>query len=210
MKKIILFCIILFFLPILSACSKNIDRSFSTKEPCELPCWYGLRLDESSKQDVIDTLHSLDFIEKSEIKEYQNIGSTSDNYDQITFTCTSTFQSEPCGTIEFHEDMLYAIVYDLKYQVTIKDAIDLYGDPEYYLVQTPLNEAGGCLISFVWENNFMLQSFDMYGSSKCDRLLSPEKPDSRLVLSTVEIIKSTDIDIQTNLTTRFDWNGILQ
>jgi hypothetical protein len=43
------------------------DISILTDQPCKAPCWYNLMPDVSSKQEALDTLTTLSFIDASRI-----------------------------------------------------------------------------------------------------------------------------------------------
>jgi hypothetical protein len=44
------------------------DRSFLTGTPCLAPCWYNLEIGKSSKNDVIEKLQTLEFIDQKTIQ----------------------------------------------------------------------------------------------------------------------------------------------
>jgi hypothetical protein len=49
--------------------SNYIDKSIISDQPCASPCWYGLRVGESSKDDVMKTILNLPFLDANTMKE---------------------------------------------------------------------------------------------------------------------------------------------
>jgi hypothetical protein len=46
-----------------------LDRSLLTDKPCMAPCWYGLDINKSTKDKVMETLKTLSFIDQNRIFE---------------------------------------------------------------------------------------------------------------------------------------------
>lgn len=64
-----------------------MDRSFITGKPCAAPCWYGLELDVSNKDDVIAALDRLPFVDQASIGEFGTAWLEDENAIGISYGC---------------------------------------------------------------------------------------------------------------------------
>ncbi len=48
-----------------------MDRSWLIGEPCYLPCWYGLKVGATTREESLSMIEHLTFIDKEEMGEYK-------------------------------------------------------------------------------------------------------------------------------------------
>ena len=73
----------------------RVDRSFVTGQPCDAPCWYELRLGESTIDDIRATLLQLPFVDQSTLFEW-NIGTDGSKLG-FYFDCVYYDSPGSCG-----------------------------------------------------------------------------------------------------------------
>ncbi len=125
----------------------RVDRSFVTGQPCDAPCWYGLRLGESTVDDIRATLLQLPFVDQSTLREW-NI-STDGSELGFHFDCVYYNPPGSCGVLETENGKLRKIVMSVQYPLTLQSSIDLLGIPEYYTTgPSPTEDI--CIVSVYW------------------------------------------------------------
>jgi hypothetical protein len=145
----------------------EIDRSFLTDQPCAAPCWYQLVPGKSSKDDVINTLKNLTFIEPNSIKEYGTKWINDDSAQSIIFACTHPIKKN-CGEIVISKDQLKLISLSVNFPLDIEAVVNKLGPPSYvdYGVYAP--EVGGCIVSFNWPDlNIEASNLDTRNNELC-------------------------------------------
>src|SRR5258706_10174236 len=117
-----------------------VDRSFVTSQPCEAPCWYGLRLGDSTLEDIRTTLPELPFVDKSQIYE-QPIGDFGPNERSFLVHCTYSKEAEFCAILETSQNgKLSKIIVIVAYELTLQTTIEDLGVPEFYNVSPSPNK----------------------------------------------------------------------
>src|SRR5947207_7639708 len=53
--------------------AEQVDKNPFPGIPCAAPCWHGLQINKSSKEDVLSTLDRLPFIDHNSYKEYTTL-----------------------------------------------------------------------------------------------------------------------------------------
>ncbi len=127
-----------------------IDRSFITKKPCAPPCWYGLELDHSGRDEVYATLKQLPFIDQSSIKEsegYEYLGDT--NAVEISWGCSHPIDKSCGGAILAHGKLIL-IWHSIGYDLSFKAVVDPLGPPAYIDYHPYHPDVGGCQIVLNW------------------------------------------------------------
>ena len=126
------------------------DLSFVSGEPCEAPCWYGLGLDVSTKNDVITTLGHLAFVEPESIREIESNLPGIGPATAVSFGCVYLPVHE-CGIIYIsnNQELVKRIHYSVSFTLTFEDLIAMMGTPGYirYDIWGP---GAGCNISLRW------------------------------------------------------------
>lgn len=145
----------------------EIDRSFLIDQPCGAPCWYRLIPGVSSKEDVINALKDIPFIEHNSIKEYGTKWNDDDSAKSIIFACSHPMKND-CGELVISKDNLKLISLSVNFPLDIETVINKLGPPSYvdYGVYAP--EVGGCIISFNWPKlNIEASNLDTRNNELC-------------------------------------------
>lgn len=125
----------------------RVDRSFVTGQPCDAPCWYKLRLEESTIDDIRATLAQLSFIDQSTLFEW-SIGTDGSKLG-FYFNCVYYSPPDYCGELVTEKGKLSRVVMAVRYPLTLELAIDRLGVPEFYTVDTSSTESN-CILSIYW------------------------------------------------------------
>jgi hypothetical protein len=124
------------------------DQSWLTGKPCAAPCWYGLETGVSTRQDSINRVEQLPFIDRSSI----NITNHLDfGYVDVSF---SYKRSQESGAFEmiFKPDILDSIYIYPNYRITFDQAVEKLGAPDGYWLRPISPESGACRLLVVWKN----------------------------------------------------------
>lgn len=132
----------------------RVDRSFVTGQPCDAPCWYGLRLEESTVDDIRATLLQLPFVDQSTLAEW-NI-STDGSELSFHFDCVYYNPPGSCGVLETENGRLRKIAMAVQYPLILRSSIDQLGIPEYYTaIPSPTEDI--CNLGIYWpEKNIIV------------------------------------------------------
>ena len=144
----------IFILMLVSSCSSvdsdsDIDRSFLTDEPCPAPCWYHLELGKSTREDVLQSLKTLPFINPQSIKESGATWMDDSSAKSIYFGCIHP-KTKDCGEITISDDRMKSIWFSVNYPLTTKMVVDKLGTPDYLDYGGYHPEVGGCVVLFYW------------------------------------------------------------
>lgn len=127
----------------------RVDRSFVTGQPCEAPCWYGLRVGESTLDDIRKTLPELPFADVDHIHE-QPTGAFGPNEKSFTIPCVYSEELESCAHLETSLDgILRGITIHIDYGLPLQAVVQKLGNPEYYTAD-PLPDQDICLLGIYW------------------------------------------------------------
>ncbi len=179
-----LLCVFLSFLPISGCSEKNVDRSFITQMPCASPCWYGLELDKSSKEEVISVLQTLPFVMKDSITVSDISYMYGNDSYAIHYDCSFTVKNHRCGTLEIVNGTLKSNWYQLGYELEISEIVDLIGPPDFVQFRTPIAEIGGCDLVFFWQDlNIAVSYYHQRITKPCDFVIAHEKinPNQKII-----------------------------
>lgn len=183
-----------------------VDRSLISGQPCEAPCWYGLKLGESSILDVRSTLQSLPFVNHSGVLE-QPINNGNPNQKIFIFSCVYLTYEYDCGSLETSSDgKLEKIYLSVLYPLTIQTLIDKLGAPEYYSVFGPSPNLSGCLIYIYWpQKNIYAQISDYPGNELCKNFKS-----ANIVLNLqIDAIRYEMLSVQEIQDSSLPWSDII-
>lgn len=141
---------------VLVACSgwKNdpkADRSFITDMPCAAPCWYSLIPGEATKENVLETLEGLPFIDQASVKEYGTVWNHDNSAESIRFGCSHP-RKEGCGAALVSNNQLEELWLTVNFPLDIETVVNKLGPPSFidYGIYAP--EVGGCFLSLVWSD----------------------------------------------------------
>jgi len=129
----------------------QIDRSFSTNQPCEAPCWYGLEVGKkTSNVELMETLQHLPFVQTDTVK----IGPF------VQYECPTHFDDH-CGQITIGNDgTILEIRFNVAYNLTIGEVVDKLGVPDYFVYNAPHPEVAiGCIVLLHWVNKRIAVSY---------------------------------------------------
>jgi hypothetical protein len=131
-----------------------MDRSILTDEPCQAPCWYGLELGSSGRDEIKNTLDKLSFINPDTIEEgpdYYYLDPTSDKYlpaEFISADCRSPQQR--CVVLEIVNKILASVELTPNYYLSIDEVVNHLGPPDY-IRAVLYQDNSTCMLVFSWE-----------------------------------------------------------
>jgi hypothetical protein len=137
----------------LSACNANqndplIDRSFVTSQPCAAPCWYGLEVDKSSREDAYATLRKLLFVDQTSINEYITIWQNDEQAVNVGWSCLHPKNDSCGGGARFSGNKLERLSLTPGYSFTFSDTVQKLGPPNYVSYFPGMDPK--CDLSLVW------------------------------------------------------------
>jgi len=139
---------------LITACSivnydRKADRSFLTDAPCPAPCWYHLELGKSTREDVLQSLKTLPFINPQSIKESGATWMDDSSAKSIYFGCIHP-RTEFCGEITLSDDRMRSIWLSVNYPLTTEMVLEKLGVPSYIDYGDYHFEVGGCVVDLGW------------------------------------------------------------
>ena len=183
---------------------KDADRSLMTQLPCAPPCWYGLELEKSTQDNVLNTLSTLPFVEKNSFSSH--IVSDSKDEVSIIYGCTYEFKQSHCGSFWIKDDKLSSIIYQLGYKLTFKEVVDLYGAPDSILSMAPIAPPGGCTLGIFWSAySLHIEFSDFYNDRPCRQMNEEGTIDPKLKVRFVMIDADEMSVYEPNLVIRSPW-----
>jgi hypothetical protein len=127
-----------------------VDRSFLTDEPCQAPCWYGLILDQSSEEDLLDTLSELHFIDQESIRLSRGYSILGDENAVIADWGCLDPKTNLCGGAWFEHGTLKSLWYSVGYNLPYSLVVEKLGPPEYIEYGPYHPDVGGCQLLLEW------------------------------------------------------------
>lgn len=128
---------------------KLVDKSLLTGEPCEPPCWYNITPGITSDNEALDIVSELDFINSDTIDLQRGsrggviVWQTIFSENQITN-----------GNIAFDQKgIVYSVIVVLSYHITLKELIEVIGDPDGIMTRPHIQYNGSvhCMnVYVVW------------------------------------------------------------
>jgi hypothetical protein len=150
--------IVFIFLIIYTGCSTfigptegEIDTSFITDQPCAPPCWHGIRLNESTKDDVYQILDQLPFILEGSVRERSGTWEEDDQAIFIDYRCPYAGNGE-CGDIVISDNQVRGIMFTVGYELTIEEVFQKLGRPDYVSYVPGSSHIVSCTFSLYWVN----------------------------------------------------------
>jgi hypothetical protein len=111
----------------------DADYSFIDGTPCEPPCWHGIILDKSNRDDVYETIESLPFVKSESIREWSSNSSWIEATDEIEVFYSCTYMSDGiCGGVRIVNNRVKSIWHWVGYRLTLEEVVDKLGDPSYW------------------------------------------------------------------------------
>jgi hypothetical protein len=147
----LLITIILLLLTTASCSNEDlVDRSFLTDEPCQAPCWYGLILDQSSEEDLLDTLSKLQFIDQESIRLSRGYSILGDDNAVIADWRCLDHITNLCGGAQLAHGTLKVLWYSVGYSLPFSLVVEKLGPPEYIEYGPYHPDVGGCQFTLIW------------------------------------------------------------
>ena len=192
-----------------SACSRagyndpRADHSFVTGEPCEMPCWYGLELDKSTQQEIVDTLNSLPFVDASSVYTSTRTWLNDDNATAINFSCLHP--EEPyCGAMAVSGDRFKFLTIIVGFPLTLETVVSKLGPPDY-ISSNGIVDSPEYILDLYWPEKNMQVSSRNSGVDYTYREIKTGKQISPNLLAT-EIVYAVK-DSFSSLIEQFPWPG---
>jgi hypothetical protein len=118
-----------------------VDQSWLIGQPCSVPCWQGLELGSSSRQNSIEVVKDLSFIYPEGVET---------NSRWVNYSCKQPPEST-CVSMEFDNDILNKIMLAINYRITIEQIADKLGSPDgFYFTITNPDDWTSCDIMILW------------------------------------------------------------
>ncbi|MEJ2353032.1 MAG: hypothetical protein P8Y03_24860 [Anaerolineales bacterium] len=141
-----------------------MDRSLLTGEPCPAPCWYGLELGKTTKEQALERVKTLSFIDPTHISEtdYQYSWGEPQERDisvLVSLPCRQP-QEDTCAKLEFVDNLLKAIYPIPNYSLSFGDVVAHLGPPDYFRLG-PVYPDGPqqCLAVLIWKERSIWVSY---------------------------------------------------
>ncbi len=122
------------------------DQSWLTGKPCAAPCWYGLEPGVSTRQDSINRVEQLPFVDRSSIK-FTNLP-----YLVGVSISFRKGQSSSGLAMDFESDALDSVYIFPNYRITFDQAVEKLGAPDGYWIQPIYPKSLGCRLLVIWKN----------------------------------------------------------
>jgi hypothetical protein len=194
----------------ISGCqSKNIvDQSFISQTPCRSPCWYGLELNKSNRQEVHNVLGILPFVKSSSVKDYDISFQYGNDSHSITYDCVYKVDTNNCGMLLIVNGKLISDWYGLGYDLRIKEVTNIYGPPDFLDYNSPLSETGGCDLAFYWpEHELRIGYGSLSNTQPCDLIKKIGKVDPDQKLTYIEFSTRDRLLLSRSAWTKITWPG---
>lgn len=192
------------------------DQSWLTDEPCKSPCWYQMHVGKTSRQEALELIKKLEFINPDPIREY-HIGTFDTIEDQkpenkgIVFNCVQP-QDRECTYLEFIGNYLSQVQVNLNFEISFKEIVERIGPPDYLdTIQNGGPEKTiGCGIRMVWvDRQLIAESFEWEIDSRRDLcyefIQNGKKPYQDLIVDNITIVGNEDI----SKFEQYKWNGFI-
>lgn len=183
-----------------------VDQSWLSDQLCSAPCWRGLELEVTSREEAIETVQKLTFVQK-------------DNYtinaDWVNFFCKDP-SNITCVSMAFKDDLLTNLGLYVNYRLTLEEIIEEIGNPDSFISNYRNPESIDCDIKLFWISRQM--TIDIYYTGHeyiCESLFaeSPKFPHEMLVLSveymTPNAIGDLIVEFQEYDNCYRPWNGFI-
>ena len=205
--------------PEITPSPEQIDKSPFTGIPCSAPCWYGLLIGKSNKNEVISIINTLKFIDQTTLNfNRMTMGGLDPNVSgqgvQITASCINP--RKQCLMVNVVDDVLTQIEIVLNYPINFVEAIGYLDNPDYIGQRIFVGEQITCEIFIIWESKqLVLSSGDIEGSDavkkSCDIVRDTGKTIGSLSIREVQYISIPGIKFMLSQFHEniFEYSGLL-
>jgi hypothetical protein len=142
-----------------------MDLSWKTKPACPYPCWYGLVVGESSKDDFLEVLPELSFLSGVEIhSKHYPIEFYDGKHHEIVIIPCEKHALRDCIIADFADDTLENIQLNLNYDLTIAEAIAEIGPPDNMCFSSPHPEMRFSQVYLKWVDRGFIMGHESNGN----------------------------------------------
>jgi hypothetical protein len=221
--KLTLFIKLLIFTVViaLTGCSSRIstpdktpmvDQSFLTGEICDPPCWHGLEINNSTKEDALSTLNQLPFIDASSIGEYETyLFNNGPLASEIAYKCAKS-NKYPCGILTFYDGKLIKNLITVNFELTLEGAVKRLGTPDHLIYFWP-NPYGSCEITVSWiKRGTSITLYDKKNYNECESIIdgngvSPNILVDAILYTSPEFLDENYVKNPGTCCTTIEWTG---
>ncbi len=173
-----------------------------TDSPCSAPCWQGLEIGVSTREEILATISALQFIDQKTIRVIpQSVPDLNpDNWVQgenIVATCINRW--EPCLRLTIAGDRLRDINVTLDPGTTIDDVIHYFGNPDYVGSHSRGGDVIDCRVELIWLKQqlilysiFLTEPEDV--QNRCYVVEENGTPSANLEIAEARYLPSEDIN----------------
>ena len=186
------------------------DRSWLTGDPCSPPCWYGLHLDESTEQDVLEVIETLPFIDSDEVS-ISNSGFT--NLMTEEYFLSTDIRAPKIGhsfiRLRIGEGVLFHIKFSLNYTISIGEVVDEIGAPDELRINPDYNTEY-CDVELYWLPQQLIVTTrlnDDDWEEKCGEIGNNNPLERDLTVDYVELIHRDWLTATFNGDDGYNWPG---
>lgn len=141
-----------------------MDRSLLTGEPCPAPCWYGLEPGKTTKEEALERVKTLSFVDPTHISEtdYQySWGEPQKRIPSVLVALPCKYpQGDTCAKLEFVDNILKAIYPWPNYPLSFGDVVANLGPPDYFrLGPVYPDKPQQCQVVLIWKEHSIWVSY---------------------------------------------------
>ncbi|MGP8330093.1 MAG: hypothetical protein ACT6FF_07230 [Methanosarcinaceae archaeon] len=122
-----------------------VDQSWLSDQPCSVPCWQGLELETSSREEAIESVQNLSFIQKDNFTTYSN---------WVNFLCKEP-SNITCVSMAFENETLTSLRLYVNYQLSLEQIVNEIGPPDSFFFSRRNPEGFACDITLFWVDRQM-------------------------------------------------------
>jgi len=164
-----------------------MDRSWLTGKPCEAPCWYGLELGITTKDEALAIMDTLSFIDPKSIHELDVYWFDS-TARKLSFYCTKPHAI--CTSMIFVNNTLVYILLTPNYPITFGEVVEKIGEPDFIGADLSVPETRDCVAKLIWlDRQMQVIYYEFHRSSGrdlCGEIIDAgNKPPSDLIVHNV-------------------------
>lgn len=194
-----------------------IDPTLITGEPCLPPCWHGIEVGVTGKEEVIQTISALSFIDFNSKREGDSSIQFPPGYEDIkvellVFDC-KTPENKRCINMMFVDDRLVRLELFPNYTINLYDISELLGEPDL-LGMHPQGRGGGIICNgfVVWSEQRLEIEFsetrEIDGRDLC-RIISQNNDKLPKDVRAVFISIIPEEEVITPRSWYFSWRGFI-
>lgn len=142
-----------------------MDLSWKTEQLCSSPCWYGLEIGKSTKEDLKSLVPTLSFLSGIEEIKSTNISDEFGDGKKHVFMWIPCEKPAilNCTEAEFTENILNEIILHLNYELTVAEVVAEIGPPDHICFSSPHPEMRFSQIYLKWVDRGFIMGHERYG-----------------------------------------------